>query len=139
MHWRTTFTTVVCLAAILAAGTRAHAADGFDAPGKDKVTAAAVFLTYATTFTVQMWDARTTIDAVDAGARETNPLLSPFSTNSGAIIAASLARATAIDLAVKSIARKNRVAAVLIGAGVNSAYVVIAAHNRSVAQAQRAR
>jgi len=128
---------LVCLLGMLAGAAPARA-QGFDQPGKDKVTAAALFLTYATTFTVQMWDAHTTIGAIDAGARETNPLLAPFSTNSGLIVAASLARATAIDLAVKSIAQKNKMAAVLVGAGVNSAYITIAAHNRSIAQAQRA-
>src|SRR5437763_206837 len=130
-------TGVVCLLAMLAGSATARA-QGFDQPGRDKVTAAALFLTYATTFTVQMWDAHTTIDAIDAGARETNPLLAPFTANSSVIVAVGLARATAIDLAIKSIAKKNRLAAVVIGAGVNSAYIAIAAHNRTVAHDMRA-
>ena len=65
---------VACvLGTIVGAGSAR--AQGIDGSQRDKVASTALLITYGTTFAVQMYDAHTTLDALDAGARETNPLL----------------------------------------------------------------
>jgi hypothetical protein len=126
--------------ALCLAGARAaHADDTLERSSRgDKVATTAMAVTYGTTFLVQMYDVRTTMNAIDAGAREINPLLTPFSTHSGTVIALGLARATAIDLAVRSIGRRNKWAAVAAGAAVNCGYLLVASHNNTVASQMRA-
>ena len=123
---------------VLCAAIATYAEDNSyeSAPGKG-IANAAMMVTYSTAFVVQMYDAHTTIRAIDAGAREVNPLLGPFSSTPRTIIAIGLVRATAIDLALRSIAQRNKWAAVALGAGINSAYLMVAAHNNRVADGMR--
>lgn len=131
--------TVAVACALLGLGARpAHAADPPEQVREERVAAAALMVTYGTTFLAQMYDAHTTVKAIAAGARETNPLLAPFSSQPGVIVAVGLARATAVDLALRSIARRNKIAAVTVGAAVNYAYLIIASHNNRVASQMRA-
>jgi hypothetical protein len=123
---------------LMTAATTTYANDNYESTQGKGIANAAMMVTYGTTFLVQMYDARTTIRAIDAGAREVNPLLAPFSTESQAIVAMGLVRATVIDLALRSIAHHNRWAAVVTGAALNSGYLMVASHNNRVAQAMRA-
>jgi hypothetical protein len=123
---------------LLFAATSASAADNYESAPEKGIASAAMMVTYSTTFVVQMYDAHTTIRALDAGAREMNPLLSPSSSDARTVIAVGLVRATVIDLALRSIAKRNKWAAVAAGAGINSAYLVVAAHNNRVANGMRA-
>jgi hypothetical protein len=135
MRWSTLVVTAMML--VSAAGA-AYADDSESAP-EQRIANAAMMFTYSTTFFVQMYEIRTTIRAVDAGARELNPLLSPVASQSGTLIAIGLARATTINLALRSMAKRNKWAAVVMGAGINSAYLVVATHNNRVADEARAR
>src|SRR5262245_43958588 len=131
-------TLVVTALMVLSAATCAYAADKYESAPEKGIANAAMLVTYSTTFVVQMYDAHTTMRAINAGARERNPLLSPFSSEPRTIVALALVRATAIDLALRSIAQRNKWAAVVAGAGINSAYLMVAAHNNRVANAMRA-
>lgn len=124
---------------VLCAAIATYAEDNSyeSAPGKG-IANAAMMVTYSTTFVVQMYDAHTTLRALDAGAREMNPLISPFSSDPRTVIAIGLVRATAINLALRSIAQRNKWAAVVVGAGINSAYLMVAVHNNRVANGMRA-
>src|SRR5215510_8581058 len=94
-------TLVVTALMLLSAATAAYAADKYETAAEKRIANAAMLVTYSTTFVVQTYDAHTTLRALDAGAREMNPLISPFSTNPRTVIAIGLVRATAIDLALR--------------------------------------
>ena len=130
--------TLVVTALLLSAATAADAADKYESASEERIANAAMLVTYSTTFVVQMYDAHTTLRALDAGAREMNPLVSPFSSDPRTVIAIGLVRAAAIDLALRSIAQRNKWAAVVVGAGINSAYLMVAVHNNRVANGMRA-
>src|SRR5262245_55458623 len=123
---------------LLSAAGAAYADDSESAPDK-RIANAAMMVTYGTTFFVQMYEIHTTIRAIDAGARELNPLLSPVASQPGTLIAIGLVRATTINLALRSLAKRNKWAAFVIGAGMNSAYLVVAAHNNRIADEVNAR
>lgn len=131
-------TFLVLCALIVGGGGTAYGQGTVDASTKDRVATALLRASYGTTLLVQMYDARTTVDAIKSGAREVNPLIAPFTTRSELLVAAGLVRATAIDLAVHSIAQRNKVVAMAVSAAVNSGYMMIAAHNRSVVDRMRA-
>ena len=135
MRWSTLAATALLL---LSAATAAYADDTFESAPEKRIANAAMLVTYSTTFVVQMYDAHTTLRALDAGAREMNTLLSPFSSDPRTVIAIGLVRATAINLALRSIAQRNKWAAVVVGAGINSAYLMVALHNNRVANGMRA-
>ena len=130
---------VLCLLVVAGGARTAYGQGTSDSSREKKLADAALFVTYGTTFVVQMYDAHTTMNALNAGARETNPLLASFSTRSEIVVVAGLARATAIDFAVRSIARRNKAAAIAVGAAVNFSYLVIASHNNAVAFQMRER
>src|SRR5262245_11846565 len=134
---RTLTVLVTCLCCLLAGATTTRA-QTIDTSREDKVVNVALMVTFGTTYLVQMYDAYTTVKAIRAGARELNPILAPFSDRPQAIVAVDLARATAISFAVRSIARRNKVAAIAVGAGINSAYLFVGIHNNSVANRMRA-
>ena len=62
----------------------------------------------------------------------------PFDSRSE-LLAVSLARATAINVALHSIARRNKTAAILIGAALNFTYLFIANHKNQVVNDMAAR
>src|SRR5689334_10233262 len=79
----------------------ADGAAASDVPGEsvaNSIETALLRSTYAMTFVVQAYDARTTLDAVHAGAREVDPLIRPFASDSTALVAANLARAATVDV-----------------------------------------
>jgi len=104
---------------------------------RDKIATAALRVSYGATFLVQLYEARTTMHALEAGARETNPLVIPIGGKPELVYLTALGRAGAIDLAVHSIGRRHKFVALGISAFVNSAYLMVAAHNTRVAEEMR--
>jgi hypothetical protein len=82
---------------------------------------------YAGFIGLQVLDARTTTGALSRGARETNPLLR--SGHSGTTWAVKAASTASTIFFVERIWKKNRIRAVLVMAGINGGYAVLAAHN----------
>src|SRR5262245_19714483 len=111
-------TTIALCVFFAAAGARTvYAQSGIDTSTKDKVATTILRGSYFGTFGVQMFEARSTIDALKWGANEVNPVMAPVSSHSAGIIAACLGRAAMIDLATHTIARRNKVAAIVFTAG----------------------
>jgi hydrogenase/urease accessory protein HupE len=125
-----------CALALVAGASRGYAQTPDRSTQEKRVTSAAFLITYGTTYVVHAHEAWTTADALEAGARETNPLLAPF-TSRPAMVAVGLARATAINVAVRSIGKRHKVAAIMIGAALNFGYLSLAEHNRGVAADMR--
>ncbi len=88
---------------------------------------------------LQGLDVHTTARAIEAGAREGNPLLKGFNARLGATIAVKAATGTATIFAVERLWKRNRVAAIALMAGVNGVTAAVAVYNVRVARAQRAR
>jgi hypothetical protein len=103
---------------------------------EQRVTTSAFLVTYGTTYMVQVYEGRTTVNAIEAGAREVNPVVAPFTSRPG-MFAFSIARATAINVAIGSIGRRHKIAAIVIGAALNYSYLFIAEHNNTIAAEQR--
>jgi hypothetical protein len=101
-----------------------------------RVTSSAFLVTFGTTYMVQVFEGLSTANAVEAGARETNPLVAPFTSRPG-MFAFSVARATALNVAIGSIGKRHKAAAIVIGAALDFSYVFIASHNHDVAAAMR--
>jgi len=79
---------------------------------------------------LQMFDARSTVLAVNRGARELNPLVRWFDGDPIAITALKLGTtAGTIVLAEKLWRSHNRTAAVLSMVAINSTYAIVVAHN----------
>jgi len=86
-----------------------------------------LYLSFAT---LQMFDARSTILAINRGARELNPLVRWFDGDPIAISVMKLGiTAGTIVLAEKLWRGDNRTAAVLSMLAINSAYAIVVAHN----------
>jgi len=80
--------------------------------------------------TLQMLDARSTVLAINRGAREMNPLIRSIDADPVAMTAFKIgATATTIVLAEKLWRSQKRTAAVMTMIGLNSAYAIIVAHN----------
>src|SRR5262245_54668191 len=135
MRWSTLVATALML---LSVATASYAADNYESPPEKRIANAAMIVTYGTTMLVQLYDAHTTIRAINAGAREVNPLLAPFSSQPLTIVGLAAARAAAINIGLQSIAGRNKWAAIVAGAAINSAYLVAASHNNRVASGLRA-
>jgi hypothetical protein len=120
-----------------AAARVAHGQTPPDDRLRDKIATAALRASYGATFLVQLYEARTTVRALDAGARETNPLVMPIGGKPELVYLTALGRAGAIDLAVHSIGGRHKFVALGVSAFVNSAYLMVAAHNLQVADQMR--
>ena len=93
---------------------------------------------YAGTFAVHAFDAHTSLRAIEAGAKEVDPLMRPLVSHPTLLVVANLARAAAVDVGLYSIARRHKIVAIAAGLAVNSAYLMIAEHNHRVARTMRA-
>ena len=102
----------------------------------ERVTTSAFLVTYGTTYLVHVYEGRTTINAINAGAREVNPIVAPFTSRPG-MFAFSIARATALNVAIGSIGKRHKIAAIAIGAALNYSYLFIAQHNNTIADNMR--
>ncbi|MFB3855620.1 MAG: DUF5658 family protein [Vicinamibacterales bacterium] len=88
---------------------------------------------YASFVALQAADVLSTSRALERGGREMNPIL-PFASNKAAMFAVKAASATLTIYLSEKIARRNRVAAIVMMAAINSAYTAIVAHNYRVAR-----
>jgi hypothetical protein len=79
-------------------------------------------------------DVHSTISVMRHGGAEGNPLLTGIVANKGAFIAFKAGVATASILAAKSLAKRNKVAAIATMVGINSAYAMVVSHNYKLAR-----
>lgn len=92
---------------------------------------------YATTAIVQGLDAHSTLKAINAGAREGNPLMSPFASHPPAFVALKAGAAAGLIVAGRRLARHNKVQAAVALIAINSAYALVAVHNYRTAARMR--
>ena len=89
---------------------------------------------YATTAAMQMMDVRSTLSAFKNGATEANPMMMAIVKNKGAFIAFKAGIAMSTIWSAHSMAKRNKVGAILMLAAVNSAYAMVVNHNYQVAR-----
>ena len=85
---------------------------------------------------VQAWDAYATSAALKAGAREFNPIAVPFAGDPVRMIGFKAATSAATVFFTERLGKQNRVAAVVVMAGINSGMAMVAARNARLAQAR---
>lgn len=88
---------------------------------------------YATTILMQGLDAHSTFRAIDAGARQTNPLVAPLAGYRPAFIAFKGVVAVALIHKARDLSRRHKWVSVLTLTGINSASAVLIAQNYHVA------
>jgi len=93
---------------------------------------------YGATILVQALDAHSTLRGLSAGGVEVNPVIQPFADHHLLLVAFRGGVAASMIYGTHSMARKHKVAAVLINIGVNCAYGAIIAHNHKVGSVLRA-
>jgi hypothetical protein len=89
---------------------------------------------YASSALLHALDVHSTMLALDRGGIEANPLMAGITKNKAAFIATKAAVATGTILAARNLSRRNKVAAVLTLAAINTAYAMIVQHNYKVAR-----
>ena len=94
---------------------------------------------YAVTAIVQGLDAHSTFKALDAGAVETNPLLTPLANNRKGFIALKVAIASALIYEAHGTSKQHKIRAVLLLGAIDAAYVALARHNYQVASVMKSR
>jgi Domain of unknown function (DUF5658) len=94
---------------------------------------AALWALYGTTAAMQALDVRSTLAAFNRGAVEANPLMAGVTRNKAAFIAVKAGIAASTIFAAHSMARHNKLGAILTLVAVDSAYAVIVSHNYQVA------
>jgi len=93
---------------------------------------------YGATILIQALDAHSTLRGLSAGGVEVNPVIQPFTNHHVLFVAIRGSIAAAMIYSTHSMARKHKVAAVLLNAGVNCAYGAIISHNYKVARVMQA-
>jgi len=88
----------------------------------------------ATTVATQILDVHSTMKALNNGAVEANPMMSGVVKNRAAFIGVKSAMGAGLMYATHKMARRNKVAAIVTSAAINSAYLVVAHHNYKVAR-----
>jgi hypothetical protein len=105
-------------------------------PGRSWSTSLLVAL-QATTLATQALDVHSTLKALDAGAVEANPVMSGVVKNKAALIGVKAAMGAGLMYATHRMAKRNKVAAIVTAAAVNSAYLFVAHHNYKLASSLR--
>jgi Domain of unknown function (DUF5658) len=103
-------------------------------PSKPSSTDALVFALQATTIAAQALDIHSTLKAVDHGAIEANPMMSGLVHNQAAFIGVKAGLTAGFMYVTHKMAKRNKTAAILTAAAVNSVYLVVAHHNYKVAR-----
>jgi hypothetical protein len=116
-----------------ARGEAAAIATAEPRPRFDSGRTAAMMPLYVATAALQVLDAYSTMNALENGAREANPLMTGIASNKAALFGVKAAVASSTILAMHRMSKRNRVAAIVTGIAINSAYAVIVAHNYRVA------
>lgn len=88
---------------------------------------------------MQALDVSSTTRALEAGAREQNPLLARFGGHLGATLAVKAATGVATVFVAERLWKTNRVGAIAVMVAANGVTAAVAAHNMRVARAQTAR
>ena len=78
---------------------------------------------------LQFMDALSTVRGLNAGLRESHPLMRGLAGHPAAMVAVKVGAGATTILLTRRMARKNRVASIITMAAVNSAYAVIVARN----------
>ena len=105
-------------------------------PGRSWTTPVMIAM-QAATMATQALDIHSTMKALNAGAVEANPLMGGVVKNKAAFIGVKAAVGAGLMLATHKMAKRNKVAAILTSAAVNSAYLFVAHHNYKVASGLR--
>ena len=92
---------------------------------------------YISFATLEALDIHSTLTAVDAGAREANPIAALAGRSPAAMIALKAGTGAGMIYATERLWKRNRVAAVALMVGMNGAYAIVVAHNYSVAARAR--
>jgi hypothetical protein len=146
LHWRIALLLCVVFAAVVAAfpadacAQTASASSSAPAPKPSGHRPSVLMLSsYAVTAIVQGLDAHSTFKAIDAGAVETNPLLTPLANNRPAFVALKAAIAAALIYEGHGTSKQHKIRAVLILGAIDTAYVALARHNYQVATVMKSR
>ncbi|MCX6544993.1 MAG: DUF5658 family protein [Acidobacteria bacterium] len=107
------------------------------APRSSGPVSGGMWALYTATIAMQALDYHSTMSGLRGGAVEANPLMSNVTKNRTAFLAVKAAVATGAILAARSIAKRNKLAAVVMLVAVNSAYAYVAMHNYKVAGSLR--
>lgn len=88
---------------------------------------------HAVTGVVQMWDGMLTKRVLEAGGRETNPMMMPVARNTGALMAVKIGAAVATVIGTETLWHDgHRLAAILTSVAASSAMAMVAHHNSQV-------
>jgi hypothetical protein len=93
----------------------------------------------AATVATQMLDVHSTMQALNAGGVEANPMMGGLVKNRAAFLGVKAGISAGILYATHRLAKDNKIAAIVTAAAVNSAYLMIARHNYRVAAGLRQR
>ena len=100
-------------------------------------SAAVMWSLYASTAALQALDVHSTMSAFDNGAVEANPMMKGIAGNKAAFFAIKAGVAATTILTARSLAKRNKVAAIVTLIAINSAYAMIVNHNYEVARGGR--
>jgi hypothetical protein len=89
---------------------------------------------HGVTLGLQALDTHSTLRALDAGAREINPLSEPFVHRRPAFVALKMGVAAGLIWGTGSMAKTHPIRALLVASAVNSAFAVLVARNYEVAR-----
>lgn len=92
---------------------------------------------YASTAVVHALDVHSTLQGLEQGAYEANPIMAPLTKNKFVFIGVKAAVAAGTIYATREMAKKNKVAAIITLVAINSAYAYVAHHNYRVADRLR--
>jgi hypothetical protein len=92
---------------------------------------------YVSLVALQAWDVHTTSAALKTGAREANPVASPFAGSSAQIIALKAASTASTIFFAERLWKQNKVAAVVVMAAINGGTVAVAMNNARIARRGR--
>ena len=97
----------------------------------------AVLAMYLATIATQMLDVHSTLHAVERGAVDANPVVRGLVGNPAAFVSVKAAVGVGVAYATHRIARRNRTAGIVASIAINSACLMIAAHNYRAAPGNR--
>ncbi|HUL73817.1 MAG TPA: DUF5658 family protein [Vicinamibacterales bacterium] len=87
---------------------------------------------YVSTAVMQGLDVQSTFSALNHGAVEANPMVTPIASHPAALLAVKSAVAATTIYAAHRVSKRNKAAAIGMLLAVNSAYAIIVAHNYRV-------
>jgi len=122
-------------ALVLLVSSASAAAQSIDQAKRERPAALVpLYLTFAG---LQAVDVHSTLQAIDNGGRESNPMVRSAIGNPAGMFALKSGTAIGVVLLTERLWRRNRVAAVATMIALNSAYAAVAAHNYRTAAGGR--